>query len=293
MTDFAAYVCRLRALEPMNPQSHMGRAVQRVLLQLVGQTNPQLAEDLHEHGHATKAYATSGLLQWRSTYPVLDQVKPGDLAWIRLVALRAEVVTALDALMAKVNNGTRPVVIKLDSRTKPNWEIEAVTTEDRWGGRTTATALMEPTGKRDGHFTFRFRSATGFRRDGMTFPLPLPELVFGSLERQWRDLTGIQTRMIIDDFMRYMVVVGQHDIQTHALKFKKGTVQVGFTGDVSFRAMKRNAKLEKNDPELHAELQAFYAPCVDFLSAVSGFAFYSGVGIKTTQGMGMVHVNVK
>lgn len=292
MTDFAAYVCHLRALESMDIRSHMGRAMQRLCLQVVGQSNPQLAEELHEHGHQTKAYATSGLLQWRSTQPILGAVKEGDRAWIRLVGLNADVVYALDNFMNKVNQGTRPVVIKLDSRQRPNWEVERVTNEDQWGGRSMAQSLMDVQPSRKATFAFHFASPTGFRRDGLTLPLPLPELVYGSLERQWRDLTGIQTRLIINDFLKYMLVLERHDIQTHALRFKKGTVQVGFVGDVHMSAMRRNAKLEKKEPELHAELQRFYDPCMQFLAAVSRFAFYSGVGIKTTQGMGMTRVQI-
>jgi CRISPR/Cas system endoribonuclease Cas6 (RAMP superfamily) len=67
------------------------------------------------------------------------------------------------------------------------------------------------------------------------------------------------------------VMVSRHRIETSILNFKQGSRQIGFVGEVLFGVQRGLIP-----PEAQAGL-----------GLLAAFAFYSGVGIKTTTGMGM------
>jgi CRISPR-associated endoribonuclease Cas6 len=120
---------------------------------------------------------------------------------------------------------------------------------------------------------FRFLSPTGFKRDNRQIFLPLPELVFGSLLRKWRALLEPGAWSGVENALP-RIEIQSYRIQSHAVKLKADAgrksdrILRGFTGETeySFRAL------------TGTECEA--------LSALSFFAFFAGVGYKTSQGMG-------
>ncbi len=291
MVQLAAYVCELSALRSMEIKHHMGRAIHRFFYTIMRRYDPSLAERLHKDRHALKPFAVSGLLQPGTTQNVLGKIAEGDRAWLRMVGLNSEVVDALKAYEKRCARA-RPVDEKIDDRIRPNWRVELFSSDSKhnaWAGRASREDFNQLSVPRK--IEFQFSSPTSFRSDGNSIPLPNPDRVFGSLLDKWSAFTGESVVDGIHDFIRYMMVLSNHNISTQTLRFKKKNnviIQVGFQGLATFTLLKRNKDLEKKNNRLHTELMQRHTEFSSIVARLAALVFYAGVGIKTTQGMGMV-----
>ncbi|MDR0653277.1 MAG: CRISPR system precrRNA processing endoribonuclease RAMP protein Cas6 [Synergistaceae bacterium] len=120
---------------------------------------------------------------------------------------------------------------------------------------------------------FRFVSPAGFKRDGRQIFLPLPELVFGGLLRKWRAFVEPGAWQGAEDAIT-RIEIQSYRIQSHAVKLKADAerktdrILRGFTGETEY------------------SLRGITDAGHEAMSALSAFAFFSGVGYKTSQGMG-------
>jgi CRISPR-associated endoribonuclease Cas6 len=121
----------------------------------------------------------------------------------------------------------------------------------------------------EGSVGFRFVSPTGFKRNGRQFFLPLPEMVFGDLLRKWALFAGEPPTPNATSIPE-RIELGRFTIQSHASRLAENRVLRGFCGDVEYDL--RN---------LSSAEQAFAL-------SLATMAFFTGVGYKTTQGMGEV-----
>lgn len=112
-----------------------------------------------------------------------------------------------------------------------------------------------------------FLSPTAFKVGDHSFPFPLSELVFASLLRHWAAVSPVAMPPGLDALMP-SIMVARHELRTELLQFHKFKA-IGFTGTVVY--------------ELPDEMPD---PAVRALNCLADFAFYSGVGWKTTMGMG-------
>jgi len=282
--DLAAYVVRLRAPRALSIENHMGRAVQQLGLDLVHRVDPALSEALHALSQ-TKPYAVSGLLLPDSTRAVWGRVEPGDRAWVRLVGSRAEVVAALDRSLERA-----PAEVEIDH---VRWQVESVSrdgAEHPWAGRATLADLVQHhrTADPPNKLTLEFATPTGFHSAGLNVPLPQPALVWGSLLRQWNDLSPLPLPDDLTPFVAWQVMLNRYRAETQILRFKQGSQQIGFSGQATFAIASRNEQLERSDPALAERLSVQRDELARALGLLAEFAFYCGVGIKTTTGMGMV-----
>jgi CRISPR-associated endoribonuclease Cas6 len=115
----------------------------------------------------------------------------------------------------------------------------------------------------------RFISPTGFKRNNRQFFLPLPELVFGGLLRRWRALVDADAWPGLEHAFA-QVAIQNYRLESHSVKLRSDRVQRGFCGETEY--------------SFHSLADAER----DALSVLSAFAFFSGVGYKTSQGMGEV-----
>lgn len=282
--DLAAYGLRLRAPHALTVENHMGRAVQQLVLDLVRRVDPSLSEALHALSQ-TKPYAASGLLLPESARPVLGKLAVGDRAWVRVVGLSSEVVAALDRSLERA-----PAEVEID---RVRWQVESVgrdSAEHPWAGRAALTDLIQHHRAADppGKLTLEFATPTGFHSGGLNVPLPQPALVWGSLLRQWNDLCPLPLPDDLTPFIAWQVMLNRYRAETQILRFKQGSQQIGFTGQATFAIARRNEQLERSDPALAERLSAQGDELARALGLLAEFAFYCGVGIKTTTGMGMV-----
>jgi len=120
--------------------------------------------------------------------------------------------------------------------------------------------------------SLEFASPTTFRSGGRYVPLPLPDLVFGSLLDRWQAFAPIALSPEVRRFAAEAVAVSQYQLRTRSLPAKGGGVRVGFTGRASFVALNRDR---------------YWLSVLHLLAA---FAFYGGVGYQTAAGMGQVRL---
>lgn len=109
-------------------------------------------------------------------------------------------------------------------------------------------------------------SPTSFKQGKEIQPFPLPELVFNSLLRRWNAFAPDEFRF---PAIEWHGLVSAYELKTHAFKLEGGA-EIGGQGIVRYRFP---------DPE-----QAKIA------TALAHFARFSGVGRKTTMGMGQAQL---
>jgi CRISPR-associated endoribonuclease Cas6 len=102
----------------------------------------------------------------------------------------------------------------------------------------------------------------------MNVPLPLLDLVFGSLLDRWQAFAPLALNPDLRRFAAEQVAVARYRLRTRALPFKPGAMQVGFSGECLFVALRRDRYW------------------LSVLHLLADFAFYAGVGYQTSMGMG-------
>lgn len=116
-----------------------------------------------------------------------------------------------------------------------------------------------------------FATPTTFRAGDLDLPLPVPRLVFAGLLRKWNAFSPISLNISLEELERRVAMAGAN---VRTLTFYDGRSHiVGFVGRALFRVL-RGAS-----PDL---LRA--------VNTLARFAFFAGVGRKTTHGMGLVRV---
>lgn len=120
------------------------------------------------------------------------------------------------------------------------------------------------------YIRMRFLTPTSFRSNGQNIPFPLPRLVFYTLCQKWNTYAPIHLGEFMHRLIEETVTLSGYRLTTETLEFDKYK-QVGFVGDATFL-------LSKKLPDLW----------VRAVHLLADFAFYAGVGYKTTMGMGQV-----
>jgi CRISPR-associated endoribonuclease Cas6 len=283
--DLTSIVVEVRAAQATSLTRHMGRAIQHVLLrQVVEPYDAALSAELHD-GDGLKPYTVSGLMQPDSNEPKLGKIDPGDRAWFRMAGLCRGITEALRDWAL-----TPPKVVEIDG--VPWWLEEVYVTRKghHAAGSTSYKSMIErAAGERPPHkLNLAFTIPTAFHSAGMNLPFPLPSLVFGSLLRQWEAFSAIPLPEEMTAFIDYYVMLQRYDLETAILSFKHGSKQIGFVGTATYEVAQRNRQLERRDEATAAALGAERDRLAQMVGMLVQFGDYSGVGIKTTSGMGMV-----
>lgn len=277
--DLGALVIHLRAIKPTFIQEHMGRAAQQFGLTLIGESNPDLAQSIHDQT-GEKPFTASGLMCGDA--PLKGKVEQGDAVWIRFTALNAPLVAAFD-----VYRNSSPYMVELN---RQHWRVERI----EWAHLTSYQTLI------DQHrhifpmeqITFRFACATTFRSHGVNLPLPLPSLVLGSLLTRWDKFTNHRLHQMpreqVNAFIAHHVLLSRHRIETALYRGKQGGKEIGFVGEATFDLVKKSSHLGTQEPETEGLLQQEYLWMARTINLLADFARFSGIGRKTTSGMGMV-----
>lgn len=133
------------------------------------------------------------------------------------------------------------------------------------GGAATFEELLVDRGK---SVEMRFVSPTTFRRRGVNVPLPDPALVYGSLWQKWQAFSDVRVEEGVYEEMSGALAVSAASIRTRMWKFPKFML-TGFAGGVLFELVR----------PVSCEARSLF-------NALSSMAFYTGVGYRTTMGMG-------
>lgn len=233
----------------------LSRALHGLVMDWLRLGNPQLAEVIHDS--QTSPLSLSGLLGNRRR----GGAQAGDGFYFRICLLDGSLVEPL--LSGMEQWGTQPLVLgKFPFAIRHLYTLPGT---HRWAGAADY-GLLANLPQTEADIELNFLSPTSFKQAAGIQPFPLPELVFGSLHRRWN--TFAPEALKLPD-VEWQGLVSAYELATRALKMKGGA-EIGATGWVRYRFA---------NPE-----QAKMA------TTLAHFAFFSGVGRKTSMGMGQVQL---
>ncbi len=282
--DYRAIVIFIR-FDPSAEQSqaawpiYSGRAIYLWLLNRLEQEIPAIASRLKQENSA-KPLTVSGLFQESTTRPFRDSMKQRERAWFRITSLEANLSAFLDLLAETLP--TQRIVIN-----DGYWIVESVireTEEHEWAGYMQTTRGIQPANK-SMPITFEFATPTAFKRNEIKLPIPQPSLVFGSLERRWRELQQKSSPRDINFVIRHGISLLNYRFVTQKVNLKTEGVHIGYIGQVTFQF------LPLPQLEMHSaapkSIGDHYPDILQYIDQLADVAFFLGIGIKTTAGMGM------
>ncbi len=288
--ELFSMLLRLHPIEPGLVSPSSGSQVQAAFLDMVRQGDPDLADWLHVPNQR-RPY-TLGLLQGFNHLPTgqleeammknqMVPVTPGQVYWLRITMLDATVFGSFAqylimkprALSVRIGNA-RFEISRLLSTPDPG------STSLPWVAYSSFAELCR-TRAAQKQYHFEFATPTAFSRGQKQWGkllkvFPEPDYVFESLARQW-DLFAPASLRIAESGLAHRaigawceenVIVSRYTLETRYLPSSKFG-QSGFQGNVTYEV--------KGIPA---------SPEAAWLSPLARFALFSGVGYKTTMGMG-------
>lgn len=233
----------------------LNRAIHAQVLQWLSLGNLELASCVHRSQESP--ISVSGLIGHQG------RIRLGDEFTIRIGLLDAQL---LEPLLAGIEQwGTKPLQL-----TKFPFVIQSIYSLP--GSHplvgSSQYSIMAKTRTNSADLTFQFLSPTSFKQRDIIQPFPLPELVFGSLQRRWN---AFSPKLLAFKPIAWEGIVSSYELKTHVLKLEGGA-EVGCQGWAKYRF---------KDAE-----QARIA------IILANFAFFSGVGRKTAMGMGQVRLGL-
>lgn len=244
--------------------SNLGFHIYALFLGLIRSVDEPLAEKLHS-GDSLKPFTVSPLLGEFTHRNGGIIVRRDEQCQLRFTALEDEIFARLMENLVKFRAHVRLQKAHLrvtDAITSPQGSP--------WAGFASFEGLLEQK-KPDRKISFEFASPTVFRSEGRrNIAFPSPELVFGSLLTKWNSFSEIKIDSNLLDSVKDDVLVSRYKLETRMLNYRKYQ-ELGFIGTCDY--------------EINGRVSA---DTLRQLNAVADFAFFSGVGAKTTMGMGQV-----
>jgi len=261
-------VLTLESDTPATLPGHVGRANYAAALARLNQMDPALGGRIHG-GDGPKPITCSGILNGRSNRDGMEIV-PGQPYYLRISGLTGEVSQTLAAgLLAD-----RPLLWELDHHPFRVTGTTADSAVDGWAGQSSYESLaahqMLQGGQPQNTATLDFVSPTAFKSGGMQVPIPLPDLVFGSLVERWNAFSPVVLSPEVRRFGAEMVAISRYRLESRPVAQKNQALRIGGQGQVTYRALGGDRYW------------------LGTLQMLADFALYSGVGVQTATGMGQV-----
>ncbi len=245
--------------------SWWGRAAHALALRALQAADPAEAARVHDDPAAPRPFTVSTLWGGR--------LSTGEAVFLRLTALSDPMEAALREAIAPGGLLAPGATAELDGHA---FSIRAVSVDPEahpWAGAVSWQALAAPwltarIGQPPRRLDLSFVSPTAFKTGGRHLPLPLPELVFGSLLARWNAFSPIA---LPDELRRYAaecLVITRHQIRTRRVALKPGQTRIGMLGRATFRTVNYDRYW------------------MSLLGLLADFAFYAGLGVGTTMGLG-------
>lgn len=290
--ELFSILLRLHPSEPGRVSPGSGSQVHAAFLDIVRQNDPALAEQLHEpdqrrpftvsllqgFNHLSQAQLAEAISQGRQV-PVL----PGQVYWLRFTMLDAAIFGPfvrhflMRSQEAQIRIGDAQFQIsRIIGAPEPHNIAQSWAAYSTFGELRAHSTLLPG-------YQFEFATPTAFSLGQKSWGkqmnlFPEPALVFGSLARQWDNFAPPPLKMSASalsprDFATWCedaLIVNRYQLETRTLHSKKFG-NIGFQGKIGY-----DMKGNQQSPEAH------------WLTPLARFAIFSGVGYKTTMGMGQL-----
>lgn len=261
----ASTIITARVVEPagldrhLAPRLFLGRAAQAILLDRVSAADADLGASLHE-GSGPRPYSVGVALQ-----PPFSPDDPWRVR-LRISLFQARLAQLLSEILERL-----PSARRFDDLSAEVEAIARAPSSDRDVGETSYQEILnrrllvgvEP----DPRIELRFVSPTTFHYGERNHPIPLPGLVFGNLVERWNAFSPLTLHPDARRYAEECLAITRFRIESRVVDLAGGK-QIGAIGAISYRSL-------RPDPYW-----------LRLLHALADFAFYSGVGAKTTMGLG-------
>ncbi len=262
-------------LQPERPAvlpATCGHQAHAAFLEAVRQADRDLADLLHGPGLKVRPFTISPLLGAAARGGREIAVLPERSYLLRVTLLHEPIYREL--MRRFLEHPGRPS-LRLGPASFLVTQVQATPGSSPWAAYTTWEALRQQA-RAEERATLAFLTPTAFslgqRPWGKQFLLlPTPAFVFGSLLRTWNALApaglGMEPGPLAEYLEKDTVVLELDGLRTQMWRYPRH-MQVGFTGRVVYGFQGQDENLRQQ------------------LNALADFAFYAGVGYKTTMGMG-------
>lgn len=271
-----ASVIKLRAKHPVQFIQLGGQHAHAAFLDLVRKIDPSLAEQLHS-AHTRKPFTLSPLQGLPKTsllnLPGREirgwALPEGWDCWLRLTILDDRIFRMviehflMGSVRPEIRLGDGHFLVSeiLTSPGSHSWADYQSVEEIR-------LRLEEPCPER---IVFDLHTPTSFKlQNAQVETLPIPKLVFGNLAAAWRGLTGEDCVELVERYAQEHFLLTDYNLR-QAYHQLHNRPQVGAVGKVEY---------------LHRG--AADHPVARAIHLLADLAFFSGLGRKTTMGMGQV-----
>lgn len=244
----------------------IGQALHAATLRLLRAIDPALSANLHDM-HQLKPFTISPVQGPVTVQGRALQFLATQDYWFRITGYADPVSQCLRVLEAHP-----PAQLQV---LQSPFCVQRVTSDNRvhpWAHRSSYAALYEAMQHQEAptRLALTFLSPTAFRSQGRTLLLPLPRLLFGSLLERWNRYAPFPLPPVLLEAVERGVEIARYTLQTQMLDFARYR-QAGFVGECAWLVHR-----------------ALAAPLRHHLQLLTVFALFSGVGYKTTMGMGQV-----
>jgi len=276
-------VLTLSPTGPVTVPANLGRAAHAWFLDQVRAAAPAVAQALHAPNQE-RPFTVSNLQgrnpasgRSRVSEPLANQLlSPERTYFLRLTSFWPELSTLL---VERLLPGLPEQTIELAGGSLRIVSIATDGAVHPWAGQSSFQDLVQQhtlrTTMPPRQVTLHFTSPTVFRSSGVNVPLPLPGLVFESLVRRWNAFAPLQIPLEIRRFADECLVIARYRLQTERVVFgeegERGAYP-GFVGTCSYAFLVHDR---------------YWLGLIHLLAA---FAFYAGVGARTTMGLGQARV---
>lgn len=270
-------VLNLLPQSPIPAQFLTGRHLHALFLNLISSVDRKLGDYLHE-SKADKAFTLSPLqivrrgaptcaltnqnhtLQWEHAKPI----SVGTPCWWRISLLDDTLFSRLTQLWLNLNPNQPwhlgPADLHITSI------LGTPQPTQPWANAISYAQLYEQSSDSNRQIELAFCTPTAFRQSNYDCALPTRDLVFNSLIKRWNQYSGIELpKTLIESIFPSFFDIHTEMVAESRSKF------IGCVGAINFRLLGDVDSL-----------------VIKQINALANFALYSGVGRKTTMGMGMV-----
>lgn len=302
--DLCSTVFVLHTQQVFPAHLFLGRAVYKLFLLMLGRMTQltgdaryaELASELHDL-NAALPFTASDLFQSDRAY-----------YWFRLTGLEPRICDVLQRMVEMLPGQTLDVPPREDVA-EAAWSAKieaAMMAYHDWAGQATYTGFVQDAWARpaEHQITLDFMTPTALRSVGVYRPFPEPSLVFKLLYERLLKLDGMSLPFqpeveYVEACASYLVEVTDYQIvcaqipvkQSHVTAFYGWAAYDLHRDNDAFRKRARTREERDHDPGLTAiytHIMSHHAQYACLLNLLADFAFYSGVGLQTGQGMGMV-----
>ena len=262
----ASFVVELDTLTRVRLRGSGGEALHGLFFQALRNYSEKLAGSVHDGRDKYRPFSLSGVLERKPRVCGKLVLEEGDPLSFRISVVDESLVPDVVAAFAKaaalrselsLSDG-RAVVRRFLFKEYASPLVRSALYPKLYEESTTSTVL-----------NLRFLSPTSFRRKGGQVTLPEASLIFSSLLEKWNRFSHIRLEGGFLEGIKALYP-SRFDLRSEIVLFSNYSI-VGFKGAVQYRLGNHVAPEERK-----------------IINTLADYAFYAGVGYKTTMGMGQV-----